>query len=159
MKREMDVREAFEMLDLDRKASIEEAKQAYKDLANIWHPDRFSNNPRLKQKAEEQLKRINAAYETVLSSLSSQRDGGRGAGEHRGTGSERKAAREQMGGGDRTEAMAESATRMVLSAWSYLSETLRRFADQIAEGAGEKEPFSKPGRDRRKGAGKRKGEG
>jgi curved DNA-binding protein CbpA len=154
-KRDMNLREAFQMLELDRNASIEEAKQAYKDLANIWHPDRFSNNPRLKQKAEEKLKRINAAYETVLSSLSS--DGRRGAGAQRKSGSDGKAAREEMRGRDTTEAMAESATRMVLSAWSYLSETLRRIADQMAEGSGEKEPFSKRGRERRKGAGKRKG--
>jgi len=145
------------MLDIDRKASIEEAKQAYKDLANIWHPDRFSNNPRLKKKAEEKLKRINAAYETVLSALSS--DERRGAGEQGDAGSERKAARDVRGGRDRTEAMAESATRMVLSAWSYLSDTLRRFADHIAEGGGEKEPFSGRGPDRGRGAGKRKGRG
>jgi curved DNA-binding protein CbpA len=155
MKRDMKLREAFQILDLDRNASIEEAKQAYKDLANIWHPDRFSNNPRLRQKAEEKLKRINAAYETVLSSLSS--DGGAGAGAQRKTSPDRKAPREEMRGRDRTEAMAESATRMVLSAWSYLSERLRRFADQMAEGSGEKEPSSKRGREQRKGAGKRNG--
>jgi DnaJ-class molecular chaperone len=159
MKQDMNLRKAFEMLDLDRNASIEEAKQAYKDLANIWHPDRFSNNPRLKQKAEEKLKRINAAYETVLSSLSYQRAERKGAGEHRRAGPERRAAQGEMGGRDKTEAMAESATRIVLSAWSYLSETLRRFADQLAEGGGKKEPPPGPGRDRRREAGKRKGAG
>jgi DnaJ-class molecular chaperone len=155
--REMNLREALEMLDLDRKASIEEAKQAYKDLANIWHPDRFSNNLRLKQKAEDKLKKINAAYETVLFSLSSDERGRGGA--HGDNGSERKGAGEERGGRDRTEAIAESATRMVLSAWAYLSETLRRFADHIAEEAGEKEPISKRGKDGRKESGRRKGDG
>jgi curved DNA-binding protein CbpA len=153
----MNFREALEMLDLDRKASIEEAKQAYKDLANIWHPDRFSNNPRLKQKAEEKLKRINAAYETVLSSLSS--DERRRKGVQGDNGSKRKAAGEERERRDRTEAIAESATRMVLSAWAYFSETLRRFGDHIAEEAGEKEPSSKRRQDRRKGSGRRKGDG
>jgi curved DNA-binding protein CbpA len=155
--REMNLREALEMLDLDRKASIEEAKQAYKDLANIWHPDRFSNNPRVKQKAEEKLKKINAAYETVLFSLSS--DERKREGAHGGDGSERKRAGEERGGRDRTEAIAESATRMVLSAWVYFSETLRRFADHIAEEAGEKEPLSKREQDGRTESGRRKGDG
>ena len=155
--REMNLREALEMLDLDRKASIEEAKQAYKDLANIWHPDRFSNNPRLKQKAEEKLKKINAAYEIVLFSLFS--DERRREGAYGDKGSERKGAGEERGGRDRTEAIAESATRVVLSAWAYLSETLRRFADHIAEEAGEKEPFSKREQDGRKESGRRKGDG
>ncbi|MBW1888862.1 MAG: molecular chaperone DnaJ, partial [Deltaproteobacteria bacterium] len=44
------------MFELDRLASPYEVKQAYKDIVNVWHPDRFSNNPRLKQKAEEKLK-------------------------------------------------------------------------------------------------------
>jgi DnaJ-class molecular chaperone len=159
MKQDMNLRKALEMLDLDRNASIEEAKQAHKDLANIWHPDRFSNNPRLKQKAEEKLKRINAAYEAVLSSLFSQSSGRREGAEHAGAEPESRAAQEEMGGKGKTEAMAESATLMVLSAWSYLSEAVRRFADQLAERAGENRPSTGPGREGSKGTGKRRGAG
>jgi DnaJ-class molecular chaperone len=159
MKPDMTLREAFEMLDLDRNASIEEAKQAYKDLANIWHPDRFSNNPRLRQKAEEKLKRINAAYETVLSSRSSKKAEREGAAERGGSGSGRRAGERETAGRDRTEAMAETATRMVLSAWSYLSETLRRFADQIAEEPGEKGASTGARQDGRRRTGKKKGAG
>jgi len=36
-------------------------------MVNIWHPDRFSSNPRLKQKAENKLKEINEAYEAMQS--------------------------------------------------------------------------------------------
>ena len=54
---------ALQTLELDQTASCEEIKQAYKDLVVVWHPDRFPHNPRLRQKAEEKLKRFNQAYE------------------------------------------------------------------------------------------------
>lgn len=54
---------ALQTLELDRNASCEEIKQAYLDLVIVWHPDRFSHNPRLQQKAEEKLKLFNQAYE------------------------------------------------------------------------------------------------
>jgi DnaJ domain len=42
-----------------------EIKQAYRDLVEIWHPDRFTHNERLRQKAEQQLKEINSAYDRL----------------------------------------------------------------------------------------------
>jgi len=48
-------------------ASQDEVNQAYRDLINVWHPDRFANNPRLQKKAEEKIKEINAAYEYIRS--------------------------------------------------------------------------------------------
>jgi DnaJ-domain-containing protein 1 len=57
----------FEILELNPGASQEELNQAYRDLVNVWHPDRFSNNQRLQKKAEEKLKEINAAYEYIRS--------------------------------------------------------------------------------------------
>ena len=58
----------YEILKLNPNASLEEVKQAYRDLAMVWHPDRFpADNPRLKEKAQEELKRINAAYEVLKS--------------------------------------------------------------------------------------------
>ncbi len=53
----------LQTLELDQDASGEEIKQAYKDLVMVWHPDRFSHNPRLQHKAQEKLKRFNQAYE------------------------------------------------------------------------------------------------
>ena len=57
----------FGILGLKPGASQEELTQAYRDLANVWHPDRFVGNPRLQKKAEEKIKEINAAYEYIKS--------------------------------------------------------------------------------------------
>jgi preprotein translocase subunit Sec63 len=58
----MDIRKCYEILELRPGYSAAELKQAYKDLVQVWHPDRFAHNPRLKEKAEEKLKQINQAY-------------------------------------------------------------------------------------------------
>jgi curved DNA-binding protein CbpA len=52
----------YQVLELEAGASQDDVRQAYRDLAKVWHPDRFSDNPKLQQKAEEKLKKINAAY-------------------------------------------------------------------------------------------------
>lgn len=57
----------FQTLEIEPGASKDDIKQAYKDLAKVWHPDRFSEDSRLQQKAESKLKRINAAYEFLKS--------------------------------------------------------------------------------------------
>jgi DnaJ domain len=55
----------FQVLELDRTASLGEMKQAYRDLVMVWHPDRFGQNVRLRQKAEDKLKQFNEAYECL----------------------------------------------------------------------------------------------
>lgn len=57
----------YRILELDNGATFEEVKQAYKDLATVWHPDRFCNNARLQQKAQDKLKELNRAYEQLKS--------------------------------------------------------------------------------------------
>jgi hypothetical protein len=60
------IREAYETLDLRPGAPADEVKAAYLDLVKIWHPDRHAHeSDRLKRRAEEQLKRINHAYERL----------------------------------------------------------------------------------------------
>ena len=61
----------YEILGLVQGASSEEVKEAWRDLAQVWHPDRFPQNPRLRKKAQETLKRVNEAYDVLR--------GGRGA--------------------------------------------------------------------------------
>jgi hypothetical protein len=60
-----DIKRCYEKLGLKPGASEEDAKTAYRDLVQVWHPDRFSHNPSLQKKAEEKLKEINNAYEAV----------------------------------------------------------------------------------------------
>ncbi len=55
----------YRLLDLDPGASDEEVKRACRDLTKVWHPDRFGNDPRLRQKAEEKMKSVLEAYETI----------------------------------------------------------------------------------------------
>ncbi len=61
------INRCIETLGLKPGASQEEVNQAYRDLVNVWHPDRFESNPRLQKKAEEKVKEINAAYEYIKS--------------------------------------------------------------------------------------------
>lgn len=67
----MNVKKSFEILRLKPDASVADLKLAYRDMVNVWHPDRFLQNPRLKEKAEQQLQEINQAYEIALAFISS----------------------------------------------------------------------------------------
>jgi hypothetical protein len=59
--------EALDVLALRPGATPSEIKEAYRDLVKVWHPDRFGNDLRLRQKAELQLKSINEAYRVLRS--------------------------------------------------------------------------------------------
>jgi DnaJ-class molecular chaperone len=63
---DIDPDQALDALDLQPGASVEEIRRAYRDLVNVWHPDRFVHDPRLQKKAEEKLKIINEAYGYLL---------------------------------------------------------------------------------------------
>ena len=63
----MNIKEAYEVLGIPTDATEAEVRAAYKDLVAVWHPDRFPNNARLKQKAEAKLKQINVAFQTIES--------------------------------------------------------------------------------------------
>ena len=61
----MDTQQSFKILEIDHSATLEEARQAYRDLVAVWHPDRYSHNPRLQKKALDKMKTVNAAFEIV----------------------------------------------------------------------------------------------
>ena len=165
----MDIKRCFEILELAPDASIDEIKQAYKDLVNIWHPDRFSNNLHLKEKAEKKLKEVNQAYETLKSFLPSKpglkREAERAphtqAQAQAEAEAESKAPDYQSEAKTKTEAVVEAGTFAFLDLWSYLSTKLRRIvAEQVQafkEGA-QAEP-SEINQNRGRGMGRGKGSG
>jgi curved DNA-binding protein len=57
----MDYKDYYKILGVDRKASDEEIRKAYRDLAKQYHPDRNPND----QQAEERFKEINEAYQAL----------------------------------------------------------------------------------------------
>lgn len=55
--------EALHILGLDGDATAEDIKVAYKECAQIMHPDRFASNKKLQDRATEQFKNLQEAYE------------------------------------------------------------------------------------------------
>lgn len=148
----MDIKKCYEILELDPEASLDDAKQAYRDLVNIWHPDRVSNNPRLKRKAEEKLKEVNVAYkkmEAFLSSKQRLKAEQKEAAERKTqskpqTRTDARAKAEEdyyerthgeSEARDKTEATGETATGIILGACSYLYNSLRRFLGEQVQRA------------------------
>ena len=117
----MDIRKSFEILEIGINATEDEARQAYKDLVAVWHPDRFSHNPRLKKKAEGKLKEANLAHETVRIFFAATGKGKASHGEKTG---HAKPGGPSMAG--KTELAAELATGAVLTLWSYLSSKINQ---------------------------------
>jgi WD40 repeat protein len=63
----MVIEQYYEVLGLKSSASPQKVKEAYRNLAKTWHPDRFFNDPQLRQQAEVKIKLINQAYEAIKS--------------------------------------------------------------------------------------------
>lgn len=68
---------ALRLLDLPSDASLADAKKARRELAMIWHPDRFPDSETLRARAEDKLKQINAAFEHVTDYLRATAPGAR----------------------------------------------------------------------------------
>lgn len=62
----MKIAEALKHLGLEKSADANDVKLAYRDLAKIWHPDRFQGDARVGAKAEAQIKVINEAKTVAL---------------------------------------------------------------------------------------------
>ncbi len=59
------MRNPYEVLGINKNASKEDAKKAYRELAKKYHPDKHMNNP-LSELAQEKFKEINEAYDTIM---------------------------------------------------------------------------------------------
>jgi len=144
----MDINRCFEMFDLDHTASPDDVKQAYRDSVNVWHPDRFANNQRLKQKAEEKLKEINVAYEVLKTyqsskqklrpeqenvpkekSASGENINPNGKTENKAAyrhDQETQDAGESSNAKDKTAALAKNGAGLISGLWSYLFSLFQR---------------------------------
>ena len=60
----------YEVLEINRDASDDEIKKAYRELAKKYHPDNFKDNP-LADLANEKMKQINEAYDEIQKNRSS----------------------------------------------------------------------------------------
>lgn len=63
------MRNPYEVLEIKPGASADEIKKAYRDLAKKYHPDQYGTNP-LKELAEEKMREVNEAYETLMKNSS-----------------------------------------------------------------------------------------
>ena len=65
--------EALHILGLGEDATPEEIKTAYRECAQILHPDKFATNKKLQTRANEQFKNLKEAYEYLTSGKGAKR--------------------------------------------------------------------------------------
>lgn len=63
------MKDPYQVLGVERNASEDVIKSAYREQAKKYHPDNYTNNP-LSDLAEEKMKEINEAYDQIMSGRS-----------------------------------------------------------------------------------------
>lgn len=63
----MTLTDARAILEVSAGATADDIHRAYRELVRVWHPDRFASDPTLQTKAQEKLKQINEAYQSLKS--------------------------------------------------------------------------------------------
>ena len=107
----MSIERACEVLEVSPAASIDNIDQAYRDMAAVWHPDRFEGSPRLRAKAEQRLKEINAARDLLASRAR-----------------KRPVEAPEKEIPPMAEVIAEAGTRLVMKAWWNISRAVKKMA-------------------------------
>ncbi len=59
------MKDPYQILGVNRNASDDEVKKAYRELARKYHPDNYGDNP-LSDLAEEKMQEINEAYDAIM---------------------------------------------------------------------------------------------
>ena len=61
------MKDPYSLLGVNKNATDEEIKNAYRELARKYHPDNYQDNP-LSELAAEKMKEINEAYDAIINS-------------------------------------------------------------------------------------------
>lgn len=59
------MKDYYAILEVPRNATSQDIKKAWREQLQVWHPDRFMNNPSLRAKAESKAREINEAHEIL----------------------------------------------------------------------------------------------
>ena len=103
------MRDPYQVLGVPSTATDDEVKKAYRDLARKYHPDNYHDNP-LADLAQERMKEINEAYETIQSQRKAARNGGYGGAA--GYGGYNQGYGQSYGGTGYSSAYGTGATRL-----------------------------------------------
>ena len=60
------MRDPYEVLGVSKTATDDEIKRAYREKAKKFHPDNFADDENAREMAEEKMKDINEAYDTIM---------------------------------------------------------------------------------------------
>ena len=61
-----EILECYRLLELEPGAPLDAAKEAYRELIKVWHPDRFPDNPKLLQRSTEKAKALAGGTDLVV---------------------------------------------------------------------------------------------
>ncbi len=65
-----DLNDYYKVLGLPENSSLAEVRQAYKELVQVWNPERFSHDPQLQLRAKSTLAEIDEAFDQIVKAMS-----------------------------------------------------------------------------------------